>query len=216
MKMKRILKEHGEVYHHTVSVADLATDFATFTGMFEIEEVEVIRKGSILHDIGKLFIPKNILYKTGKLSGSEFEVIKKHSQYGYNFLISGDPLGNELNGAVEVSDNGFLEEASDLVKQFPEITDPMLSIVLQHHERIDGSGYPFGAKGNEIHLYAKLVSICDVYDAVTSTRCYKPQYDYEFALNIIEKGSGTQFDEPLAKKFVNFIRNAWIPKGTKN
>lgn len=214
MKYKNILRNHKEVYDHTVNVAELATEFAKFTEMFDVEEVEVIRKGTILHDIGKIFVPRSILYKEGRLDGNEYEIVKKHSQYGYNFLVTGNPLGEQADEQVQF-DDGVREEAVELIKEFTGITDSMLSIVLQHHERIDGMGYPHGSKGDEIHSYAKLVSICDVFDAITSPRCYKPKYDYEYALECVQNGSGTQFDETLAKKFVSFIKKSWLPKQLK-
>jgi HD-GYP domain-containing protein (c-di-GMP phosphodiesterase class II) len=174
------------------------------------DEISIIRKGAFVHDIGKLFVPEEILFKVDRLTKEEFEIIKNHPLWGYHFLTTGCYPESEqfkLNDKfVSPSKNIALKE------ECSKLTDEMLFIALQHHERIDGKGYPYGLSGESIHPYAKLVSICDVYDAITSTRCYKPSLDVEYALKCIEEGLGTQFDEKTGKAFIPFIRNIWMKK----
>lgn len=177
-QVEDMIKKYPEVYRHSCSVRDLATNFAFFLG-YSYQEAMKIRLGAYIHDVGKSFIDKEILLKQGKLTKEEFEVVKTHSHIGYEFLE----------------------------KEKMTLDKDLLAIVLQHHERVDGTGYPFGLKGKEIHPYAKLVSLCDVYDAITSTRSYKVAYSSNYAFYAIEEGMGTQFDKQLAEQFLLFMKN---------
>ncbi|MCX7677916.1 MAG: response regulator [Spirochaetes bacterium] len=133
---------------------------------------------SILHDIGKVGIPDSILLKPGPLSHEEFEIIKGHTIIGYNALKT---------ASEELGDDSFLRMAMD--------------ITLFHHERWDGLGYPKGLKGNEIPLAARIVTIGDVYDALTTRRPYKKQYPHEHAIEIMKEEQG-KFDPVLFKIFL--------------
>lgn len=126
-------------------------------------ERDLIVKASALHDIGKISIPEEVLNKPGKLTDEEFEAMKQHTVIGYQML----------------SDLGFQDEP--LVKVSREITR-------WHHERYDGRGYPDGLKGDEIPLSAQIVSLADVYDALTSERVYKPAFSHEKAIQMILNG----------------------------
>lgn len=140
-------------------------------------ERDLIVKASALHDIGKISIPEEVLNKPGKLTDEEFEAMKQHTVIGYQML----------------SDLGFQDEP--LVKVSREITR-------WHHERYDGRGYPDGLKGDEIPLSAQIVSLADVYDALTSERVYKPTFSHEKAIQMILNGECGAFNPLLLECLV--------------
>lgn len=140
-------------------------------------ERDLIVKASALHDIGKISIPEEVLNKPGKLTNEEFEAMKQHTVIGYQML----------------SDLGFQDEP--LVKVSREITR-------WHHERYDGRGYPDGLKGDEIPLSAQIVSLADVYDALTSERVYKPAFSHEKAIQMILNGECGAFNPLLLECLV--------------
>lgn len=140
-------------------------------------ECDLIVKASALHDIGKISIPEEVLNKPGKLTDEEFEAMKQHTVIGYQML----------------SDLGFQDEP--LVKVSREITR-------WHHERYDGRGYPDGLKGDEIPLSAQIVSLADVYDALTSERVYKPAFSHEKAIQMILNGECGAFNPLLLECLV--------------
>ena len=128
------------------------------------EQLEGVKFAGIVHDIGKISVPSDILSKPGKISSTEFEVIKGHSQTGFDLL-------NKI--------------------EFPW---PISEIVYQHHERMDGSGYPRGLKEDNILLEARILAVADVVEAMTSHRPYRPAYGIEKALREIEKYKGKYYD----------------------
>lgn len=138
------------------------------------DELELIRYAAPLHDVGKVGIPDKILLKTEKLTDEEFEIMKKHPLIGAEILSNAD--------------------------DFPVIKMGRI-IALQHHEKYDGSGYPNGLKGEEIHLYARIVSIADVFDALTSERVYKKAFSLEKSLQIMTEGRGSSYDPLLLDLF---------------
>ena len=160
---------------HSDRVTDLSVRLAKEVGI-ESKEVERIRLGGMLHDIGKIGIPELILNKPGRLDDHEFEVIKSHPVLGVGIL-----------GDVE-----FLQNVVPIIKH--------------HHERYDGRGYPDKLKGTEIPYYARIVSIADTYDAMTTTRPYRKALTIEESLKEIEKCKGSQFDPELADIFIKMIR----------
>ena len=133
---------------------------------------------SILHDIGKVGIPDSILLKPGELSDDEFKIIKRHPELGGNAI---------QNVESKINIKSFLNLGRE--------------IAYSHHEKWDGSGYPQGLKGTEIPLSARIVSLADVYDALTSERPYKKAFTHEKALEIIRKDRGTHFDPDIADAF---------------
>lgn len=141
--LNRIKEKDEYTYTHCVNVAFYAMLIAKWLNLPKAEIEEVIQAG-LLHDIGKVLIPDEILNKQGKLTDSEFDVMKNHSLLGYFCL-----------------------------KASPEISQSIKDAVLSHHERADGSGYPYGLVDHEIHLFAKIIAIADVYDAMTQDRIYK-------------------------------------------
>jgi len=136
---------------------------------------------SVLHDIGKVGIPDYILLKRGFLTEDEFEIMKKHPVIGYDAL---------REASVDLGSDFFLNMAMD--------------IILYHHERWDGKGYPYGLKGEDIPLSARIVSIADVYDALTSKRPYKEAFTHEKAIDIMSNEDG-KYDPEL---FNLFLKNA--------
>lgn len=137
-------------------------------------EIELITTAASLHDIGKIAIPDEIINKPGRLTREEFEVMKTHSTTGANMLL----------------DLPIDQQVAPLVKTATEICR-------WHHERYDGRGYPDGLKGDEIPISAQVVSIADVYDALTSKRCYKDAYSHKEAIDMILNGECGVFNPIL-------------------
>lgn len=158
---------------HTRRISALSHALGKLNGMTD-EDAELLRYASPLHDVGKIGIPDSILLKPGKLDSDEFEIMKNHTVIG----------GNILQDAVRYP----LLEAGRI-------------IALQHHEKWDGSGYPYGIAGSNVHIFARIVSIVDVFDALTSERPYKKAFPLEKAQAIMIDGLGTFFDPDLLLLF---------------
>lgn len=142
--------------------------------------VNDINNHAALHDIGKIGIPDSILKKPGKFTEAEREIMKTHTLIGKDIL-------EKMEDDLKIFNKNFLNIAIDIVGG--------------HHERWDGKGYPQGLKGKEIPLAARIVSIGDVFDALTSKRPYKDDFGFEKSVKIINEGSGSQFDPELVKIF---------------
>ena len=140
------------------------------------EECELILYAAPLHDIGKVGIPDKILLKPGRFEPEEFEIMKMHAELGAKMLEGAD--------------------------EFPVLKAGHV-IALEHHEKWDGSGYPRGIKGKDIHLYARIITIADVFDALSSKRCYKEPMPLEKVLGIMKSDAGTHFDPELTKLFLD-------------
>ena len=147
---------------------------AKLTGLDD-KEAELVLYASPLHDIGKMGIPDSILLKPGRFEAEEFEVMKRHAALGAEML--------------EGADNYPVLKAGRI-------------IALEHHEKYDGTGYPNGIKGEDIHLYSRIVTIADVFDALSSKRCYKEPMPLEKVLDIMKKDAGTHFDPKLIELFL--------------
>ncbi len=143
------------------------------------EQIETIARGAFLHDIGKMAIPDNILNKPGKLTPDEVAIMREHCHLGYK-LVRKIPV---------------LQEAAE--------------IVYSHQERFDGSGYPRGLKGEGIPLGARIFSIADTLDAITSDRPYRPAQTLDAARDEIQKWSGRQFDPEVVKVFLEMPNKIW-------
>ena len=165
-------------YRHSVSVATFSLAIGISINL-TIKDLKELFIGALLHDIGKLFIPSSILLKKGSLTKEEFEIMKGHPRKGYNYLILKN-LG---------------------------ISNKALRICLEHHERIDGTGYPNNLKENEIGILSKIVSIADVYDALTSNRSYRAPLSAAEALDYIKLNINSTFDEILSKIFSKLIKS---------
>lgn len=143
------------------------------------EDMQKLIKGAFLHDIGKIGISDNILLKNDKLSKDEFNTMKEHV----------------LIGVALVEESSWLEDSTD--------------IILNHHERFDGSGYPHKIKGLNIPKIARLFSIVDVFDALTSKRPYKEAFSYEDSINIIKNERGSHFDSELVDLFIQISKELY-------
>jgi len=175
MKLTGIRDIDNYTYLHSVDVC-IYSLIAGKTMNLSAEELNNLALGAILHDIGKCKIPLNILNKPARLTESEYELIKKHSEYGY-----------------------------EIVKRTPGLNDEIANIVLHHHEHWDGDGYPHGLKGDEIDLLSRIVAIADVYDALTADRVYRKRFMPHEAAEYIIANSGTQFDSQIIRVFIDSI-----------
>lgn len=159
-----------ETGYHSYRVTEYALTLGRAMGLSE-KELSTIAKGALLHDIGKIGVPDNILLKPGKLTEEEWAVMKKHPEHGF-----------ELLKKIE-----FLEDAS--------------RIVLHHHEHYNGNGYPGGLSGRDIPLGARIFSVVDAFDAITSNRVYRKASSFDDAREIIKNESGMQFDPAIVELF---------------
>ncbi|MCX5809819.1 MAG: PAS domain S-box protein [Proteobacteria bacterium] len=160
---------------HQRKVSSLARVIAQEMGLSN-DTVDTIRMAGIIHDIGKIAVPAEILVKPGKITDVEMNIIKAHSQTGYDIL----------------KDVG--------------LPYPIAEIVLQHHERLDGSGYPQGLKNGEILLESQIISVADVVEAISSHRPYRPGLGIDVALEDIEKNKGILYDEKAVEVCVKLFR----------
>jgi HD-GYP domain-containing protein (c-di-GMP phosphodiesterase class II) len=140
------------------------------------EQLHTLGLGALLHDVGKLKVPTEVLNKPGRLSTEEFGVMKQHTVFGY-----------------------------ELMKNRGELSNNALDIIIQHHERLDGSGYPYNLGHGQISHFSKLVSIVDVYDAITSKRVYHEETTPFNALNDIYKHREKEFDANLVEQFIKCL-----------
>lgn len=167
-----LMDSHDDyLINHSVNVAILTASTVKMMGFPESQVLEA-GIGGLLHDIGMLNIPQKILQKTGKLSDNEYSRIKQHTVMGLEYV----------NGVKGISDN-------------------TKKIILQHHERYDGKGYPFGIKGGRIFNFAMVTAIADVYDALTSHRPYKRAITPQKALAVLYKGINREFDASIVQVF---------------
>jgi len=172
-------KDHY-TYDHSQNVARYAANLAVAAGLNE-DQVRTIYAGGLLHDIGKISIPENILNKSGRLTDEEYAIMKGH-----------------VNNSIE------------MIRHLPEM-DYLIPAALGHHERWDGRGYPRGLAGEEIPVSARCLAIADVFDAMTTDRPYRKGLSIDYAVQELEKGAGTQFDPKLAMIFAQLIRDREIP-----
>jgi len=163
---------------HQKRVSDLATAIAIEMNLAN-DQTEGIKMAGIIHDLGKIGIPAEILSKPGKISDMEYKLIKTHPQNGYKLI-------KEI--------------------KFPW---PIAQIVLQHHEKMDGSGYPQGLKGDEIMIEAKILTVADIVEAMSSHRPYRPALGIERALAQIKQEKGTLLDEKVVEACLNVFENGY-------
>ncbi|MDD5648687.1 MAG: HD-GYP domain-containing protein, partial [Dehalococcoidia bacterium] len=161
---------------HQQKVAGLASAIARELGMDDTA-VEHLVMASTVHDIGKMYVPADILSKPGRLSELECDIIKTHAQGGFDILA-----GIEFSGPVAMT-------------------------VLQHHERLNGSGYPNGLKDNQILPEAKILAVADVVEAMASHRPYRPSLGVETALNEIERNKGDLYDPAVVDVCLGLFRD---------
>jgi response regulator RpfG family c-di-GMP phosphodiesterase len=165
-----------ETGNHVKRVAEYAQLLARKAGI-GLEDAEILKYAAPMHDVGKIGIPDAILNKPGKLTKAEFEKIKMHTSIGYQILKS--------------SKRQIIQAAAIVANQ--------------HHERWDGKGYPNGLKGENIHIFGRIICLLDVFDAVSNERLYKPAWDIEKTLDYIRKEKGKLFDPMLVDIFMENI-----------
>lgn len=175
ISLARLKHSDEYTYMHSVAVCALMIALARQLGLAE-EQVREAGMAGLLHDIGKMMIPDEILNKPGKLTDSEFDTVRSHPEAGGRILMDS-------------------QQVSALV----------LDVCLHHHEKVDGSGYPHRLKGDQISLFAKMGAVCDVYDAITSDRPYKRGWDPAESIRKMAEWSKGHFDEAVFKAFVKSV-----------
>lgn len=162
-------------YEHSINVAITSTACGMQIGVPK-EQLLELSTAAMLHDIGKIAIPHNILNKDGKLTDEERKIIERHPQYGYDILYNNYHITPRIRAAVRC-----------------------------HHENIDGTGYPLKLKGKSIPLFARIIHMADVYDALCKKRAYKDKFLHSESIEYLLGGSGTMFDIDLVREFLKVI-----------
>ncbi|WP_372589034.1 HD-GYP domain-containing protein [Fervidobacterium pennivorans subsp. shakshaketiis] len=172
MLSKVVEAKSEETGDHVNRVAELSYYLAEYLG-FSSSDAKLIKKASALHDIGKVGVPDYILNKPGKLDDKEFSIIKEHSLIGFEIL---------RDSTLDVFEIGAV-------------------VALEHHERWDGTGYPYGLQGEEIAIEARIVQVADVFEALTHDRCYRPAWPIEKAVEYMNDMKARQFDPMVIDAF---------------
>ncbi|MDQ2087234.1 HD-GYP domain-containing protein [Herbivorax sp. ANBcel31] len=178
--MNQIKSSDEYIYTHSMNVAMLSMLIGRWL-RYNDKKLQMLVQAALLHDIGKIKVPPEIINKPGKVTDSEYEEIKKHSIYGYRML--------EKEKAIS--------------------KDVCLGVLL-HHEREDGSGYPTGAKSNLIHDFAKIIAVADIYDAMTSERVYKERESPFEVFELMEEKTLRQLDVKVVSAFLNNIASYYV------
>jgi HD-GYP domain-containing protein (c-di-GMP phosphodiesterase class II) len=174
ISVARLKRRDEYTYMHSVAVCALMVSLGRQLGLPE-DQLKLAGLAGMLHDLGKAQMPLDVLNKPGKLTDAEYAVMKAHPERGHELLVDGGHVG------------------------------PMvLDVCLHHHEKIDGTGYPHGLKGDQISLFAKMGAVCDVYDAVTSVRPYKDGWDPGEALRRMAQWHG-HFEPRIFQSFVKAV-----------
>lgn len=175
MWMSKIRKKDDYTAEHSLNVGLLAITFGRHLGA-SVEDLNKLGLCGILHDVGKMRTPTEVLNKEGEFTKEDFEIMKHHSQHGRDILMAHK---NVYHGAIDVA--------------------------YSHHEALDGSGYPRQIKASGITDFTRIVTICDVYDAITSNRIYKKGRSSLDALKILYQNKGTKYDDHLVTEFISCI-----------
>jgi HD-GYP domain-containing protein (c-di-GMP phosphodiesterase class II) len=175
LALRRVSHVDSYAYEHSIAVGLISYMIAKWLKVPEKEWMQVALAGTLL-DVGKTKIDRRILLKPGKLTPEEFEEMKKHTVYGYQ-----------------------------LIKASPGLSEGVALAALQHHEREDGSGYPLGLRGNQLHLYSKIVAVADVYHAMCSDRVYQRASSPYFVVEQLLQDSFGKLDPTIVLTFINGI-----------
>ena len=182
LSLSRLKTKDNYTYLHSVAVCALMIALGKQMGLDDAT-VKDLGMAGLLHDVGKMMIPDEVLNKPGRLTDDEFNVVRSHPRRGWEIL-----------------------------KGSPGVCDVALDVCLHHHEKIDGKGYPDQLNGDTISLYAKMGAVCDVYDAITSIRCYKNVWDPVDAIRKMAEWQAGHFDKDV---FQHFVKTVGIyPSGT--
>nr|WP_315235201.1 HD-GYP domain-containing protein [uncultured Albidiferax sp.] len=175
ISLARLKTADNYTYMHSVAVSALMVSLALQLQL-DAEQTKIAGMGGLLHDLGKALTPSEVLNKPAKLTDAEFDVIKAHPANGYDMLVND-----------------------------PSLDAMVLDIVLHHHEKTDGTGYPAGLKGEDISLFARMGAICDVYDAITSDRPYKKGWDPSEAMRKMAGWTSGHLDAQVFQAFVKSV-----------
>ena len=175
----RLARHDFNTFTHVTNVAAYSVVLAERLGLCSGDDLDQLATAAILHDLGKRFIPSEILTKPARLDPEERAIIESHPQRGYEELC-----------------------------ERPGLTHDQLMIVYQHHERIDGTGYPVGIQGDEIHPWARMLSVVDVFDAMTGSRPYRRPATAHEAMSYIRQNAGTQFDPEVVQCWTSIMTSA--------
>ena len=175
LSLGRIRKMDEYTYYHSMSACALMVSFARQM-KFDPQVIHEVGVGAMLHDVGKMKVPPEILNGRGKLTNEEYEIIKGHVLHG----------------------NAILEETKGL-------TDTSIVMCAEHHERINGSGYPHKLKGDDISVFGQMSAIVDVYDAMTSDRCYQNKLNPSEVLKKLFEWSTSHFNKELVQRFIRCV-----------
>jgi putative nucleotidyltransferase with HDIG domain len=175
ISLARLKTKDNYTYMHSVAVCALMVSLAKQLGLSD-EQTREAGLAGLLHDIGKMAMPMDVLNKPGKLTDAEFNVIRSHPLRGYQML-----------------------------KEGASVPAGALDVCLHHHEKMDGTGYPQKLKGEQISLLARMGAVCDVYDAITSTRPYKSAWDPAGSIQRMAQWAGDHFDPAVFKAFVKSV-----------
>jgi len=173
MRLSQLKQSDDYTFEHSLRVSILATMIGKWLG-YGWEQLSELAQAALLFDVGKLKIPDFILTKPDKTTPEEYEVIKKHAQFGYSVLLKTKGMTNNIKYSA-----------------------------LQHHERIDGSGYPLRLKAGQIHEFAKIIMVCDIFDAMTTDRPYKKKVSPFVAAEYISWNSGVTLDSRICYVFLS-------------
>jgi HD-GYP domain-containing protein (c-di-GMP phosphodiesterase class II) len=182
ISLSRLKDADNYTYLHSVAVCILMIALGRQLGLNESMLTQAGIAG-LLHDIGKVFIPDEVLNKAGKLTDEEFNIVKMHPQKGW-----------------------------ELLKKTSDVSDCVLDVCRHHHERIDGMGYPDKLSGEALTLFARMGAVCDVYDAITSNRCYKKGWEPAESIRKMAEWRNGHFDEVIFHAFVKTV--GIYPTGT--
>ncbi|MBI2264497.1 MAG: HD domain-containing protein [Armatimonadetes bacterium] len=149
-------------------------------------QVKALELASILHDVGKIGVPEHILTKPGKLTPEEYDVIKKHPNHGYDIVL---PIN---------------------------LPDDVRQGILHHQERYDGSGYPKGLRGEEIHIFGRIIAVADTFDAMSKPRVYRKEFPIPECISEIKRGSGVQFDPKVVEAFLSVLTKEGLTSPTSS
>jgi HD-GYP domain-containing protein (c-di-GMP phosphodiesterase class II) len=165
----------GDLFAHAWRVMRLAQSLATFLDLSLQKRTRLVR-AALLHDLGKWFIPETILYKAGPLTEEEWAIMRRHPQIGSSLLLKAGGQWADL-----------------------------APVVLAHHERWDGRGYPYGLPGEQIPLEARILAVADAYDAMISSRVYRQALSPAEARDELQNGAGSQFDPHVVAAFLEVL-----------
>ncbi|MGF1694410.1 DUF3369 domain-containing protein [Vibrio kyushuensis] len=168
-----------EAGNHVRRMSELSYELCLLLGHSE-EKAQLLKQAAPMHDVGKIATPDAVLLKPGKLDAEEWEIMKQHAEIGYKILAG--------------SKRKILQTAA--------------MIAHEHHEKIDGTGYPQGLKGNDISIEARIIAVVDVFDALTHERCYKPAWPIEDVVKVLNESKGTHLDEHVVETLLDNLEVA--------